>query len=393
MPSLPVVSQESLASQVDDELIEKHRVEIEGLIEIPPPRKWDDLHGQDKAKKDGQVKLRAIKDAYEHQGPNGMLLTGPPGVGKTTFAEIFASELGGTLFIVDKGFAKGRPELWQVLFVIAEEKAPSIILIDEVDGVMSAQHKGNLPAIKKAFQSNSKPVIVMGATNHPERLDSAIQSRFGPSIDFQPIDASAIRPIIASNMKFELDLTDDDCDELLKRTCGDGRVLAGIAKEVAMIVEDQIKTRGRTKLTVTFDDFEARLPDNESSSMSPETISAIVDWCKKTFYQDPAPKAGSDEKVVSLRYMLELLNDLQLKALGFSNIRGLRQNPKYPIKGKEAQFIDNLMLCFNRAGLNTELKPTGKNGVGRIFLSLINGAESEMFDTKSRDVFTNLRFR
>lgn len=118
--------------------------------------------------------------------PNGLLLYGPPGCGKTYFAEKFAEELGSYFIYVKcsdvaSPYIHGGQERIAKLFNEAREKAPSVIFLDEVEAMLADRRKHD--NISMAGEVNeflaqmnncgSSRVLVIGATNNPVILDPA----------------------------------------------------------------------------------------------------------------------------------------------------------------------------------------------------------------------------
>jgi transitional endoplasmic reticulum ATPase len=136
--------------------------------------------------------IRALneKDLYESYGvtiPNGMLLYGPPGCGKTFIAERFAEEVGFNFLQLKPSDLKSKwvndTELKiAAIFKEAVDNAPSIIFIDEFDAVVPSRegnlHEMNASAVNELLTHMSncseRGVFVIAATNRPEKIDSAI---------------------------------------------------------------------------------------------------------------------------------------------------------------------------------------------------------------------------
>src|SRR5205085_4089319 len=140
------------------------------------------------------VEFLRTPEKYQMRGgriPKGVLLVGPPGTGKTLLAKAVAGEAGVPFFslsgsdfvemFVGVGAARVRD-----MFQQAEQKAPCIIFIDELDALGKTRGSGNIGGHDEreqtlnallvemdGFSSNSG-VIVMAATNRPELLDSAL---------------------------------------------------------------------------------------------------------------------------------------------------------------------------------------------------------------------------
>ena len=118
--------------------------------------------------------------------PNGMLLYGPPGCGKTFFAKHFAEEVGFNFMYVTPATLKSKwvnatQENIAAMFEEAEANAPTIIFIDELDDLLKdrtlAEDKG-MSGINEFLaqmdRTGEKGIFIIGATNKPEVLDSAV---------------------------------------------------------------------------------------------------------------------------------------------------------------------------------------------------------------------------
>lgn len=131
------------------------------------------------------------KEKYAEYGltiPNGMLLYGPPGCGKTFFAERMAEEIGFNFYQikpsdVQSKFVNQSQENIKNLFDEARENAPSIIFIDELDAVVpnrdnsSVNHMNTSAVNEFLAQMNNcgdEGVFIIGATNRPNSIDPAI---------------------------------------------------------------------------------------------------------------------------------------------------------------------------------------------------------------------------
>ncbi len=129
--------------------------------------------------------------------PAGLLLSGPPGTGKTEIARAMA-RLGGIQFqgvstgdIRDKFVGESNRKLAQI-FAQARGNAPAILFFDEIDGLFpsrdqqSAQHEIEL--VNQFLQevdgvnNSGRGIFVVGATNRPEQVDAAVRSRLSKSI-------------------------------------------------------------------------------------------------------------------------------------------------------------------------------------------------------------------
>ena len=120
--------------------------------------------------------------------PNGMLLYGPPGCGKTFFAKHFAEEVGFNFMCITSATLKSRyvnatQENIAKMFKEAEENAPTIIFIDEINELVPNRDDGDVHEMSRSAvnemlaqmdRTGEKGVFVIGATNYPNMIDPAI---------------------------------------------------------------------------------------------------------------------------------------------------------------------------------------------------------------------------
>ena len=217
-----------------------------------------DVAGQDEAKESLQEIVSFLKnpEKYNEIGarcPRGALLVGPPGTGKTLLAKAVAGEAGVTFFqiagsafvemFVGRGAAKVRD-----LFKQANEKAPCIIFIDEIDAV-GKRRDSSLSSNDECEQTlnqllsemdgfdNHKGIVVLAATNRPETLDQALlrPGRFDRRIPVELPDLAgreAILQIHANDVKMEPGI---DLGVVARSTPGaSGADLANIINEAAL---------------------------------------------------------------------------------------------------------------------------------------------------------------
>ncbi|WP_439327698.1 AAA family ATPase [Lonepinella sp. BR2357] len=148
------------------------------------------------AKLKEMIKLDVIdalnnKEKYEKYGlsiPNGILLYGPPGCGKTFFAEKMAEEIGFKFYQlkpsdIQSKWVNASQENVKALFKEAEENAPSILFIDELDAIVPSRDSDNISHMNTAVvneflaQMNNcgeRNIFIIGATNRPDAIDTAI---------------------------------------------------------------------------------------------------------------------------------------------------------------------------------------------------------------------------
>lgn len=228
-------------------------------VEAQTGKSFADVAGQDEAKE----ALMELVDFLHNPGkykdiganmPKGALLVGPPGTGKTLLARAVAGEakvpffsISGSEFVemfVGMGAARVRD-----LFKQAQEKAPCIVFIDEIDAIGKRRDNGQFGGNDEREQTlnqllsemdgfdGSKGVVILAATNRPESLDKALlrPGRFDRSIPVELPDLKgreAILKVHARNVRMADNI---DYGTLARATAGaSGAELANIINEGAL---------------------------------------------------------------------------------------------------------------------------------------------------------------
>ena len=219
---------------------------------------FKDVAGQDEAKESlaELVSFLEKPQRYEAIGaklPRGALLVGPPGTGKTLLAKAVAGEakvpffsISGSEFVemfVGRGAAKVR-----YLFKQANEKAPCIVFIDEIDTVGKRRDAGlstndereqtlNQLLTEMDGFDNHKGIVVIGATNRPDTLDPALlrPGRFDRRVPVELPDLAGRKAILALHAN-DVKMTGDiDLDVIARATPGaSGADLSNIINEAAL---------------------------------------------------------------------------------------------------------------------------------------------------------------
>ena len=220
---------------------------------------FKDVAGQEEAKDALKEVVDFLENPkrYEAIGaklPHGALLVGPPGTGKTLIAKAVAGEAGvpffsisGSEFVemfVGRGAAKVRD-----LFKQANEKAPCIVFIDEIDTIGKKRDGGGFSGNDEREQTlnqlltemdgfdNHKGIVVLAATNRPDSLDPALlrPGRFDRRIPMELPDLAGRKAILklhANDVKTEPGI---DLDAIARATPGaSGADLANIINEGAL---------------------------------------------------------------------------------------------------------------------------------------------------------------
>ena len=220
--------------------------------------RFADVAGEDEAKELLGEIVDFLHDPEKYRSigaklPKGALLVGPPGTGKTLLAKAVAGEanvpffsIAGSEFVemfVGRGAAKVRD-----LFKQANEKAPCIVFIDEIDTIgkkRDGQFSGNDEREQTLNQlltemdgfDGSKGVVVLAATNRPDSLDPALlrPGRFDRRIPVELPDLQGRIDILKVHAK-KIRLAEDvDFESIAKTAAGaSGAELANIVNEAAL---------------------------------------------------------------------------------------------------------------------------------------------------------------
>ncbi len=225
-----------------------------GEFEVESPEElstFDDVGGMEKLKQEVRDTVGLMlehPDDAERYGIdwNGILLHGPPGVGKTFFARAIAGEYDMSLMHVSTGdlvasLVGGSARNIEKAFETALQNLPCLLFFDEFDSV--AQRRDNTPdqesrrTVNQLLTSlekyrDERQLLVMAATNSIEHLDPAVirPGRFDRHIRIDLPDAEARHAIFAAELDDRPAADDIDLDALVTRT--EGMTPAAIAKIV-----------------------------------------------------------------------------------------------------------------------------------------------------------------
>lgn len=192
------------------------------------------------------LKDKELAQKYKLTPPNGMLLYGPPGCGKSFFAEKFAEETGFNFILVkasDLGsiYVHGSQGKIADLFKKAEQNAPTVLCFDEFDAFVpnrSSDNTGNQAGEVNEFLSqlnncSKRGIFVIATSNRLDKVDPAVL-RTGR------IDKQVYVPmpdLTARRLMFELYLKDRPCEDIDSEALA--RLADGyVASDIAYVVNE-----------------------------------------------------------------------------------------------------------------------------------------------------------
>ncbi len=239
-----------------------------------PTVSFSDVAGVDEAKEELQEVVEFLKSperflALGARIPRGVLLMGPPGVGKTLLARAVAGEaevpffsISGSEFVemfVGVGASRVRD-----LFDQAKKHAPCIVFVDEIDAV--GRHRGaglggghdereqtlNQILVEMDGFNSGTNVIVLASTNRPDILDPALlrPGRFDRRVTLDSPDVKGREEILNVHSKGKPISEDTDMESIAKQTAGfSGADLMNLLNESAILAAR------RDKKTITYDEM------------------------------------------------------------------------------------------------------------------------------------------
>jgi transitional endoplasmic reticulum ATPase len=229
------------------------------------------------------------------EAPKGVLLYGPPGTGKTLLAKAVANETNANFYsiggpeIMSKFYGESEERLRET-FKQAQENAPSIIFIDEIDSIAPKREEvsgdvekrvvSQLLTLMDGMESRGK-LVVIGATNRPDSIDPALRrpGRFDREIEIGIPDEDGRFDILQIHTR-GMPLTEDvHLESFAKITHGFvGADLEALSKEAAMrslrrilpeinMEQTKIPVEVLNKIKITHNDFEVALKEVQPSAL------------------------------------------------------------------------------------------------------------------------------
>lgn len=268
---------------VTDPKISPEEVQSESRLR---PRTLEEFVGQAKVKENLSIFIEAAKRREEPL--DHVLLSGPPGLGKTTLAHIIAHELGVAIRTASGPAFQSPAEL---LGVLTQGSKRDVLFIDEIHRLSRIVEEHLYPAMEefrveivvdkgphaRHYSISLEPFTLVGATTRAGMITPPMHSRFGVVARLDFYDTSDLVQIVKrSSQLLEIEIDDEGTEEIAKRSRGTPRIANRLLRRVRDFAE--IKGSGRIDRDIAhYALSQLEVDEKGLNEMDRRILSAIID--------------------------------------------------------------------------------------------------------------------
>lgn len=233
----------------------------ESLERALRPARFEDFVGQESLKENLGVMVKSAKirkAALDH-----VLLSGPPGLGKTTLANIIAREMGVNLHITSGPALERKGDLAGILSGLSEH---DVLFIDEIHRLNTVVEENLYPAMEdlyfdivigegvhaRSMKFTLPPFTLIGATTRSGLMSAPLRDRFGFTARLEYYDAAGLKTIVKRSAHIlDVPVNDDGAGEIASRSRGTPR----IANRLLRRIRDYAVVRGQASIDRELADY------------------------------------------------------------------------------------------------------------------------------------------
>lgn len=299
----------------------------------------------------------------------GILLSGPPGCGKTLLARAIAQKLGASFFLINgpeffSKFYGDTEEHLRNVFTQAYHKAPSVIFMDEIDAIASSRNLSvqglEVRVVSQLLTlldglDERDDIVVIGATNRINAIDTALRrpGRFDNEIEVLPPDTHEREEILRIHTRNMPLASNISLAKIAEQTVGFvGADLANLCQEAAIATvrrlyafnNGNVVKKSQEALVINENDFRHALTLIQPSAFRTlEYPQAQMEWDEIPFYHQ-----FKTDLIKLIQWQLNFsqeLQDLVLKPVNLFNVVGCRKSGKTTLITALAKKL-NLSLLY-----------------------------------------------
>lgn len=250
------------------------------------PKFFSDFNGQEKLVDNLKVFVEAAKlreEALDH-----VILSGPPGLGKTTLANIISNELNSKIKVTSGPVLEKAGDLAGILTNLENH---DVLFIDEIHRLNPSVEEFLYAAMEdykidliidkgpgaRSIQLNLNPFTLIGATTRAGLLSSPLRARFGINLHLEYYDAGVLEKIVKRSAHLlDIPITDDAAIEIACRSRGTPRISNSLLRRVRDFA--QVKKLKRINIEITEYALEAlNIDKNGLDEMDNKILISIVE--------------------------------------------------------------------------------------------------------------------